>query len=546
MHFPSVHAALGAMAARFPDHPLFILPSRVQALWAAPRDTWTYADVARIVDAFAGRYRAAGVGSGDRIALLLANRPEHFFHWLALNALGASMVPLNPESGPDEFRYVLRHSEARFIVALPPLVARVALIARECAVPIVEASGDASLDDLPDLRAPRPDSIPSDANTECALLYTSGTTGRPKGCLLSNAHFLGWGEWYVAQRGLIDLRPGAERLIQPLPTFHVNATANSFIGMLASGGAQVIVDRFHPRSWWQESIETGATCFHYLGVMPAMLLNQPASDLDRAHRIRFAMGGGVHPLHHAAFESRFGVPLLEGWAMSETGGGGILCAMQEPRHVGRSCIGRPDRDGPPVEVRVADENGDPVPRGTPGELLVRARGAEPRLRFFSGYLKDPEATEHAWRGGWLHTGDLVREGEDGAIFFVDRLKNIIRRSGENIAAAEVESALLAHPAVGQCVVIAVPDDVRGEEVMAVVTPRPDAIADATLARALAEHCLERIAYFKAPGWVAFRDTLPTTSTQKIRVAALGDLAQTPASQPDVFDLRVLKRRSTLS
>jgi acyl-CoA synthetase (AMP-forming)/AMP-acid ligase II len=533
---------LRSICARFPAHELFAVPRRVQAAWRLPQAAWTCEEAAAIVDALARRYRGAGYGPGHRVALLLENRPQHFFHWLALNALGAAAVPLNPELRPEELAYQLAHSESVLVMALPERIGAVAGIAASLAIPVASAESDA----IP--RAPRePPGAAAGADTasddvECALLYTSGTTGKPKGCILTNGYFLGFGEWYAAQRGYIALRDGAERLLQPLPTFHINAMANSFMGMLFTGGTQVILDRFHPREWWAEAIETRASCFHYLGVMPAMLLALPGAAHDRAHRLRFGMGGGVLPAHHAAFEARFGVRLLEGWAMTETGGGGIMCAMDEPRHVGSRCIGRPGRAGPPMEARVVDEAGNEVPAGMPGELLVRARGAEVRSRFFAGYLKDAAATEAAWAGGWLHTGDIVRRGEDGSFFFVDRQKNIIRRSGENISAVEVEAVLGSHPAVRQVGVLAVADEIREEEVMALVALHDPAQANAALAGALFDHCRARLAYYKAPGYVAFVASLPTTATQKIRKADLGELARAPGRQPDCFDLRDRKRR----
>ncbi|MCL4801657.1 MAG: AMP-binding protein, partial [Burkholderiales bacterium] len=504
---------LREICARYPSRALFAVPRRVQAAWRLPQAAWTYEETAATVEALARRYRDAGYGPGHRVALLLENRPQHFFHWLALNALGASVVPLNPDLRPDETAYQLAHSESALVVALSGRVDAASEVAATLGIPVAvdDAAGFP-----PAARTPAAAAAAAGEEAECALLYTSGTTGKPKGCILTNGYFLGFGEWYAAQRGYIALRDGEERLLQPLPTFHINAMANSFIGMLFTGGAQVILDRFHPRQWWAEAVETRATCFHYLGVMPAMLLALPAAAHDRAHDLRFGMGGGVQPAHHAAFEERFGTRLLEGWAMTETGGGGIMCAMDEPRHVGGRCIGRPGRAGPPMEARVVDEHGDDVAPGVPGELLVRARGPDPRRRFFGGYLKDAEATAAAWAGGWLHTGDIVRRGEDGSFFFVDRRKNIIRRSGENISAVEVEAALASHPAVRQVGVLAVADEIREEEVMAVVALHDPAQAGAALAGALFDHCRERLAYHKAPGYVAFVATLPTTATQKIR------------------------------
>lgn len=516
----TVHEKLNEIAGHFPERDLLVYPGWLAECWRLPQPSWTYAELARTVEVLAARYREAGYGPGHRVALLLENRPEHFFHWLALNAVGASKVPLNPDYRDEEMRYILEHSEAQLVVA-DSLSGRVAPAAESLGMRIVSSQ----VEELPRPRQKASGIRGEDA--ECALLYTSGTTGKPKGCMLSNGYFFGWGEWYESQRGLISLARGEERLMQVLPTFHINAVGNSFMGMLFTGGAQVMLDRFHSSSWWKDAVETRATCFHYLGVIPAMLMNMPPSDLDRAHSLRFGMGGGVHPAHHAAFEARFGVPLLEGWAMTETGGGGIMVAFEEPRHVGECCIGKPDRAGPPLEARIADD----------GELLVRARGTDPRRRFFSGYFKDPAATEKAWEGGWLHTGDIMRQDAEGSLFFLDRKKNIIRRSGENIAGIEVESALLTHPAVGQVAVLAARDEFRGEEVLAVVAPKPGYQPGRALAESIADHCLNQLAYYKAPGYVAFRAELPTTSTQKIRAAALGDILGN-----DCHDLRERKQQ----
>nr|WP_255720674.1 AMP-binding protein [Acuticoccus kalidii] len=537
-----------AQAARYPDNELLALPRAVAALWGDAPPSLTYAAVLARADTLAMLYRAAGYGPGHRVALLLENRPAHYLHWLALNSLGVSIVPLNPDYREAELAYVIEHSEAALIVTLPGRRGEIADVAARLGVPVMVDD-----DTAPPTARPAAPTAPADpssptspADAECALLYTSGTTGTPKGCLLSNAYFLGWGDWYVAQQGLIGLRPGRERLMTPLPTFHVNAMGNSFVGMLRAGGTQIIIDRFHPRAWWETAIETRATCFHYLGVMPAILLALTPSEDERAHGLRFGMGGGVHPDHHAAFEARFGVPLLEGWAMTECGGAGILCAMEEPRHVGERCLGRPDRAGPPLDALIVDDDGAPVAKGTPGELLIRAAGPDPKARFFSGYFKDPAATDAIWQGGYLHTGDIMREGDDGALHFVDRKKNIIRRSGENIAAIEVEGILAAHPAVGQVAVVAVLDPLRGEEVLAAIVPAPDIAPDRTLAEAILAHAARSLAYYKVPGYVAFVDSLPTTATQKVRKADLGALTETPERHPGCHDLRGEKQalRST--
>jgi acyl-CoA synthetase (AMP-forming)/AMP-acid ligase II len=382
---------------------------------------------------------------------------------------------------------------------------------------------------------------PIGERTECALLYTSGTTGRPKGCILPNRYYLHAGRWYAGVGGLAALHPGAERMLTPLPLVHMNAMAYSTMAMVLCGGCVVPLDRFHPATWWRSVRESRATIVHYLGVMPAMLMGRPVSADDRNHGVRFGFGAGVERALHAPFEERFGFPLVEAWAMTETGAGAVVIANREPRHVGTACFGRPQ---PEVEVRIIDEMGNAAAPGEPGELLVRAADGEPRFGFFREYLKDPEATAQAWAGGWFHTGDIVRADAGGYLYFVDRRKNVIRRSGENISAAEVEGVLRQHPLVAKVGVAPVPDPLRGDEVMACVVPSraiPDGEARAA-AEDLVRHCLERLAYYKAPGYVAFCDALPLTATQKLQRGDLRALARACLDSAACVDTRALKKR----
>jgi acyl-CoA synthetase (AMP-forming)/AMP-acid ligase II len=487
----TVFSAFERTAAAHGEKPFLEMPSWKVAL--------TYAQALGRIAEIAGRYRARGYGPGHRVALLLETRPEFLLHFLALNSIGASVVPLNPDYRAAELEYVLAHSEACLVVSKE-------LLEKNFDPPPAPRAGDAS---------------------ECALLYTSGTTGKPKGCLLSNFYFLNVGQRYLDEGGLCAVRKGEERLITPLPLFHMNALAVSTTAMMLSGGCLVQLDRFHPRSWWREVAESGATIVHYLGIMPAVLLNLPEGKHDRAHRVRFGYGANANPKDHAAFEERFGFPLIEAWAMTETGGGALIAASREPRHVGTRCFGFPPAD---LEVLIEEA----------GEFLVRQSGPDPRRGFFSGYLKDAEGTEHAWRDGWFHTGDAVHRGADGSLHFVDRLKNIIRRAGENIAALEVEAALAGHPAIGQVAVIAVPDSVRDEEVMACVVLQKGENKSREAAISIQDWCLERLAYFKAPGHVAFLDALPTTATNKVQKAKLADFAVNAA---DSYDLRERKKRT---
>jgi len=245
--------------------------------------------------------------------------------------------------------------------------------------------------------------------------------------------------------------------------------------------------------------------------------------------------------NHGVFEERFGFPLVEAWAMTETGAAACVMANHEPRHIGTSCFGRPEDF---VELRLVDEAGADVPVGTPGELLVRSAGPDPRRYFFSGYLKDEAATQEAWADGWFHTGDMVRRESDGSLCFVDRKKNVIRRSGENISAVEVESVLNQHPAVKTSAVAATPDEVRGDEVLACIVTREgtDASQREQLAASIVQHALDQLAYYKAPGYIAFVDALPLTPSQKIQRGQLREMAQSLPGQDHCIDTRAMKKR----
>ncbi|GLR83456.1 ATP-dependent acyl-CoA ligase [Bradyrhizobium iriomotense] len=481
--------------------------------------------------AFAGR----GYGEGHRVGLLLQNRPVFVELWFALNALGVSVVPINPDLRLSELEYIIAHSEMNAAFVLAERRDEVDTAAKQAGrpIPVVTDSGDipAPFDGARPARA-------GDGATECALLYTSGTTGQPKGCVLTNTYFLHSGNWYRDVGGLIDLKGDGERMITPLPLFHMNAMAVSLMAMLSVGGCLTMLDRFHPRSWWNSVRDSRATCLHYLGVMPSMLMSAPPSAQDRAHTVRFGFGAGVDKLLHAPFEERFGFPLLEAWAMTETGSGGVIAANVEPRKVGTSCFGRP---APEVDVRIVDDGGNDASVGTPGELLVRRAGADPRYGFFREYLKNPEATAEAWKDGWLHTGDIVSRDADGDLHFVDRKKNVIRRSGENIAAVEVESVLNRHPAIRQAAVAATPDQVRGDEVAAVIIAEQQG-ADRALAEEIVRWSLEQMAYYKAPGWICFVDQLPLTATEKIQRGGLKDFIAKLMRDGAFHDLRDLKRR----
>ncbi len=530
----SVFEAFRETARERSGHDFLHIPLTAGAACADAPITWRYGAALEVIEELASRYQAAGFHG--RVALVLENRADFFLHWLALNRLGISVIPINHELPDAELPYYLEHGQATAVVALPRHVQRLTAIASALANPIPVVASD----------APEPPALgggdhgPPDADSECALLFTSGSTGRPKACILSNDYFLQQGRWYDGLTGYIDLRPGEERLLTPLPLSHMNAMAVSTMAMIRTGGCIVQLDRFHPSTWWRSVRDSGATALHYLGVLPAILLELPERKDDWfGDRIRFGFGAGVNPRHHRRFEERFGFPLIEAWAMTECGAGGAIIANREPRHVGSCCFGAP---AAAVDYQIVDEAKRPVVPGTPGELRVRAAGDNPHKGFFSGYLHDAEATAEIWRDGWLNTGDVVREQPDGTLCFVDRRKNVIRRSGENISALEVEAALTDHPAISAIIATAVPDDIRGDEVAICVVVDDDWPANGETARDIQRHAHHRLAYFKAPGYVLFLDALPVTASNKPKRGDIKQLARQRVEADECFDLRAGKGR----
>ena len=520
-----------ARARAAPAAAFLVAPASAELTYAPDGFSHSYGEVLRRLETNRQVFAAAGYGPGSRVALLMENRPEFFWTWLALNSLGVAIHPLNPELQAADLAYQFSVVEPDLAIALPEHHRLIR--AASATLPLI----------APDEPPPRCARVSAGGKPSgedaCAFLFTSGTTGRPKCCVLSNEYFLGVGRWYVSQGGMATLQDGSEILLTPLPMFHMNALACSTVAMILNGGAIVPLDRFHARRWWHSVADSRATIVHYLGIMPAVLLKLDEELAERAHRLKFGFGSGVDARHHEAFERRFGFPLVEGWAMTETGGGGVTSTARGPRHIGQRCMGRPAAS---MEYRIVDDNGGDVTPGQPGEFLVRTRGGDPRRGFFSGYLKDEAATREAWAGDWFHTGDVVRsDGE--SLFFVDRKKNIVRRSGENIAVIEVEGVLETLAAVAGAAVAPVPDEIRGEEVLALIrlrTPPRDTDHARTLARDIAGACAEKLAYFKVPGYVAFVDALPVTATQKLQRAETRVMAANAVGAPGTIDLREFK------
>jgi acyl-CoA synthetase (AMP-forming)/AMP-acid ligase II len=530
MLLSSPYEGLQTQAAARPTAPFLLAPPSAELPYARDGFSYSYGEAFARIEALRRAYAAAGYGHGACVALLLENRPEFFWHWLALNALGVSILPINPDLRADDLAYQLSIAEPDLAVALTDTHglfakawgSKARIIAPHEAPPTCRAAVARQTATL---------------NDPCALLFTSGTTAKPKCCVLSNDYFLRIAGWYVTQGGAAAMRDDVEVVLTPLPMFHINALGCTALGAILRGGAAVPLDRFHARRWWRTVKDSGATVIHYLGVMPAILLQLEREEADTTHSVRFGFGAGVDPRHQEMFEQRFGFPLVEGWSMTETGGGGVTTTADGPRHVGKRCIGRAT---PTMDYRIVDDAGVDVARRTPGELLVRQKGDAPRRWFFTEYLKDEAATAEAWAGGWFHTGDVVFEGEDRSLFFVDRKKNIVRRSGENIAVIEVEGVLMSLEAVASVAVAPVSDEIRGEEVFALIVPREAARDPRALAEHIASACAERLAYHKVPGHIAFVDAVPVTATQKLQRGSIKAIAAAAVGAPGTIDLRDFK------
>ncbi|WP_371422453.1 AMP-binding protein [Tardiphaga sp.] len=530
--------AFARAAKTYGPRPFLAAPAGAHRVYHKQGYEIDFATAEREVRRLCDIYGSRGFGHGHRVAMLLDNRPEHFLHKLALNTLGISCVPINPDYRANEIAYLLDNSEADLAIVSAErrmqLEAGMQVSAHKTPVIL--------FDDLTALTAPikpaRTDPVTS--ATEASVLYTSGTTGRPKGCMLSHGYELASGAWYATRGQLATFRPEGERLYNPLPVYHVNASILSFHCVMLTGSCQIQPDRFNPGRWWTEVNQTRATIVHYLGVIVPLLLNMPPCPEERSHNIRFGIGAGAEPQLHAVFEKRFNLPLIEVWGMTEMVR--VLLDHEPPRKIGTRAFGRPV---PGVDVRVVDEQDKYVAIGAPGEMVIRHSEATPRRDFFSGYLKDEKATADAWRGGWFHTGDTVRQDDDGMLHFVDRKKNIIRRSGENIAAAEIEAVLQSHDLVKQVAVLAVPDELREEEVLACVVLSDTQTSD-TAAETLFQHCNRELAYFKTPGWLLFVDNLPTTGTQKIQKHHIFPDGQDPRSSVGIHDMRERKKRNTIT
>ncbi len=519
------------------EKPFLHIPVQATKDYGSISVDYSYKEALYEINELSEHYKKAGYGHGQRVATLFDNRAEFFLHFQALNKLGVSVVPVNSGFLIEEMSYVINHSDVCLVVSLPIYKEKVsqALSTIDRAIHLADSS---EMDTLPQSGQ----SIEASAinnETEAAVLYTSGTTGEPKGCMLDNAYFKTMGQWYSSITGYCQLSFGEERMLTPLPVVHMNALC-SMMAMIMSGGCIVQLDRFHPSSWWETVRASKATCLHYLGVIPAILLNQEERPEDNVgDQVKFGFGAGVDPKHLQRFEDRFGFKLVEGWAMTETGTHVSITTHEEPRHIGTRCVGKTLN---PIEYLLVDEEGKEVPAGEPGELLIRAADDNPRKGFFTGYYKNREETEKVWKDGFFHTGDVLRVSEDGSFHFVDRRKNIIRRSGENIAAVEVENVLFQMPIIKNCAITPIYDEMRGEEVGACIILDGGMKANEETAKTIFDFCNDKLVYYKTPAYFMFVDELPMTASQKIQRGHIKKLSAGLIENGECIDFREFKRK----
>lgn len=454
---------------------------------------------------FANALLAQGVAPGDRVGLMLRNRPEFPLAWLGIVKAGAVMVPLNRFYKHLDARHLIEHAGVTTMICEDDLAAVVAH-----AAPRLSESGriftvggpDPAFEDRVRSASPAPVQTAVTAESLANIQYTSGTTGRPKGCMLSNEWFLRFA-WRVAtaQHGLND----TDVLLTAQPFYYVDPQWNVVLSLLV-GAELVVLDRFHPGTFWSKIKAHGVTWFYCLGVMPKLLLKTPVDETERTHRLRWVACSGIPARDHASIEQRWGVPWYEMFGMTESGLDITVAPEEREALVGSGCIGRAM---PTREVRIVGPDDRPTPRNETGELVMRGCG------LMDGYYRDEAATAETFRNGWLHTGDLARMDDSGLVYFMGRRKDMIRRSGENVAAAEVEEVITQHKSVRLAACVPVPDDLRGEEIKVyLVLEDGETPADVPPAT-LAGFCDERIAYFKIPRYWAYATDLPRTPSERV-------------------------------
>ncbi len=493
-------AELEARAAAAPDAPFLCAPESGEVL--------SYGALLAKADALAAHFDRVGAAEGDRVAFMLPNGLAAAAVFLGTMAAGRVVVPVNLLAQDAHLDHTLAHSEPRVVFASGEHAARVReSLARIGSSPALEVVDTDRLD-LPG--APRPRLRGRDPSRPSMLMYTSGTTGLPKGVLLSHAAMLHAGRAVAGHHGL---RP-ADRVLSSLPLYHINGQCISTTGTLVSGGSLVMPHRFSVSQWWALVERWRPTWLNLVPTIVAYLLNAPdptAAEREAMRGVRFARSASapLPPEQQRAFEERFGIPIIEAMGLTEC----ASVAFCNPMTPHERRIGSPGRPLA-IEARVVDRSGNVLGEGERGEIQLRGPGV------MLGYYRSPDLTAASVTAdGWLSTGDLGYRDGDGYYFITGRLKELIIKGGENIAPREIDEALLRHPAVLEAAAVGVPDRDYGQEILACIVVKPGA----TLAREEVDaHCLRELGRYKSPRYVRFVDALPKGPSGKVQRMRLAE------------------------
>jgi acyl-CoA synthetase (AMP-forming)/AMP-acid ligase II len=465
-----------------------------------PGMSLTFAQVDEASSRLARVLAAHGVRPGDRVAIMLGNVPDWPLSWFAILKAGAVAVPVNARYREEDLRFVLADSGAVLVLTsgehadlVRAVAATVGTVREVRTVP--ELAGEAAGMPSGDL------AVPLEAAAIANFQYTSGTTGFPKACMLSHGYWLKVG-WLTAIEA--ELRGGDVMLMAQ--GFSYMDPQWATVMCLMGGNPLVVLPRFSASGFWASVREHGATLTYVLGAMPMLMFAQPASPLDRDNTMRLVLCSGIVPDLHRSFEERWGAPWRELYGSTESGLD-LAVPPGASQSVGTGAMGRPPAG---KQVRIADEADVTRPDGEIGQILIRG---EPMM---TGYWNHPDSTERAFRGGWYHTGDLGFRDAEGWIHHAGRLKDIIRRGGENISAAEVENVLALHPAVAAAALVGIPDELFGELPKAFVQLTPGCQPDTQTAVSLLDHARAKLARFKVPAYLEFVESFPLTPSARVR------------------------------
>ena len=487
--------------------------------------TYGYGEVYEASRSISQGLSALGVGHGDRVVMMLTNRIEFLFSWFGTAMLGATIVPINPDWKGETLDYILVDAEPTAMIVSEALVSVVGPTLRKMdalkslvVLDGVDPAGsdvsvkiDVPVIDWAGLHKAGEGAHPVDGprfDDVLAILYSSGTTGRPKGIAMPHAHVYSFGiQWSRATNF-----SGVDVLYAPTPLFYMQATVLGVVPTLMAGAQVHIAERFSASRYWDGVRETGATIAHGQFSLVPLLLKQPASPLDREHsctRLFIAKS-------NAEFEDRFGVRIIEIYGSSESN---IVCYNPYDRPK----FGSAGKVAPNFDVVIVDDEDRILPQGELGEIVARPR--EPYI-ISNGYYKRPEFTLEAWRNMWFHCGDRGYFDGDGYLYFVDRKKDVIRRKGENISSAEVERQINSHPAVLESAAVPVPAETAEDEVLVFVVRQPGS----SLAPAeLITYAAGILPKFMVPRYIEFIDALPKTASMKIEKFRLRQQGLTSAT-----------------